>query len=57
MGDLTEAQKQSYWRYNITFARIRGDKRQSTALTFDSFLALRSLFTLTTISETKEEQR
>jgi hypothetical protein len=51
MADLTEAQKQSYWRYNNTLTTIVLIVRSRPS-------SINSIFRLTTtISATKEEQR
>jgi uncharacterized membrane protein len=51
MADLTEAQKQSYWRYNATLTTILLIVRSHQS-------SINSLFRLTTaISATKEGQR
>jgi hypothetical protein len=51
MADLTEAQKQSYWRYNVTPATI-------LLIVPSRLSSINSLFRLiTTISATKEGQR
>jgi hypothetical protein len=51
MADLTEAQKQSYWRYNGTLTTI-------LLIVPGRLSSINSLFRLTTtISETKEGQR
>jgi uncharacterized membrane protein len=50
MADLTEAQKQSYWRYNVTLTTVLLIVRSHLS-------SINSLFRLsTTISGTKEGQ-